>query len=94
MQLNGQLMAFNPSPVVALHRAVAVAEVEGPAAALSIVDALELETHQPFHVIRGDLLRRLGRVSEARQAYEKAIAGAAGPAERGFLQRRLSELPR
>ena len=63
-----------PSPVVALNRAVAVAELDGPAAALALVDALGLDRYYLFHAIRADLLRRLGRRAEADAAYEAAIA--------------------
>jgi RNA polymerase sigma-70 factor, ECF subfamily len=86
LQLYDHLLALTPTPVVALHRAVAVAEVEGPAAALDIVDALELDGYHLFHAIRADLLRRLGRTSEAALAYDAAIARTANAAEREFLE--------
>jgi len=86
--LYDQLMAIAPSPVVALNRAVAVAEVDGPAAALALVDELDLGGLHLFHAIRADLLRRLGRRPEAALAYEKAIELAENAAERAFLQRR------
>jgi RNA polymerase sigma-70 factor, ECF subfamily len=72
---------------VALHRAVAVAEVEGPDAALALVDGLDLGGYHLFHAIRADLLRRLGRTAEAALAYEAAIARTENAAERDFLQR-------
>jgi RNA polymerase sigma-70 factor (ECF subfamily) len=75
-----------PSPIVQLNRAVAVAEVHGPAAALAIVDTLDLHTQHRFHAIRADLLRRLDRRPEARAAYDAAIALSANAAERTFLQ--------
>jgi len=87
-QLYDQLMAITPSPVVALHRAVAVAEVDGPDAALDLVDALDLGRYHLFHAVRADLLRRLGRAAEAAQAYRAAIARTENVAERDFLQRR------
>jgi RNA polymerase sigma-70 factor, ECF subfamily len=87
LQLYNQLLALAPSPVVALNRAVAVAEVEGPDAALTLVDGLELGGYQLFHAIRADLLRRLGRNAEASQAYEAAIARTENAIERDFLQR-------
>jgi RNA polymerase sigma-70 factor (ECF subfamily) len=90
--LYDQLLAVAPSPVVALHRAVAVAEVDGPAAGLQLVDALDLGEHHPFHSVRADLLRRLGRDADARRAYDAAIARAGNAAERAFLQRRRAEL--
>src|SRR5207302_3981857 len=81
-------LSIAPSPIVALHRAVAVAEVEGPDAALRIVDGLDLGDHHLFHAIRADLLRRLGRLDEAAAAYQAAIARAGNAAEREFLQAR------
>ena len=75
----------------ALHRAVAVAEVEGPHAALMLVDALDLDRYYLFHAIRADLLRRLGRPSEATRAYAAAIERCDNAAERDFLLRRLQE---
>jgi RNA polymerase sigma-70 factor (ECF subfamily) len=86
-------MALTPSPVVALNRAVAVAEVEGPEAALDLVDGLELDGYHLFHAVRADLLRRLGRDPEAALAYEAAIARTANAAERAFLEGRRRALP-
>ena len=88
LQLYNQLLSLAPSPVVALNRAVALAEVEGPDAALTLVDALSLDGYHLFHAIRGDLLRRLGRKAEAARAYEAAIALTQNAAERDFLERR------
>jgi len=87
LQLYNQLLASSPTPVVALNRAVAVAEVEGPDAALAIVDGLDLGGLHLFHAVRADLLRRLGRREEAARAYEAAIALADNTAERAFLER-------
>jgi RNA polymerase sigma-70 factor, ECF subfamily len=87
--LYDQLLVLAPSPVVALNRAVAVAEVEGPAAALALVDGLDLDGWYLFHAVRADLLRRLGRPAEAAPAYEAAIARTNNAAERAFLERRL-----
>src|ERR1700692_3369389 len=70
LRLYDQLLAVAPGPVVALKRAVAVAEVQGPAAALTIVDGLGLTRYYLFHAIRADLLRRLGGHPDARAAYE------------------------
>lgn len=92
--LYDQLLAVSPSQVVALHRAVAVAEVEGPQAALALVDELDLGGYHVFHTVRADLLRRLGRVEEAVQAYDAAIAGTDNAAERDFLQRARQALQR
>jgi RNA polymerase sigma-70 factor, ECF subfamily len=85
LQLYNQLLSLSPSPVVALNRAVAVAEVEGPDAALSLVDGLDLDGYHMFHAIRADLLRRLGRNAEAALAYEAAIALTENATERSFL---------
>jgi len=92
--LYDQLLTLAPSPVVALNRAVAVAEVSGPAAALDLVDGLELDGYHLFHAIRADLLRRLGRDAEAAAAYQAAIARAGNAAEREFLERRRRALGR
>jgi RNA polymerase sigma-70 factor, ECF subfamily len=88
LSLYDQLLSLAPSPVVALNRAVAVAEVEGPAAALTLVEGLDLQSYHLFHAIRADLLRRLGRDAEAAQAYEAAIARTGNATERKFLERR------
>jgi RNA polymerase sigma-70 factor (ECF subfamily) len=87
VQLYDQLLAIAPSPVAALNRAVAVAEVEGPEAALALVDGLDLGGYHVFHAIRADLLRRLSRNAEAARAYEAAIAGTENATERDFLER-------
>jgi RNA polymerase sigma-70 factor, ECF subfamily len=89
LELYDQLLTLAPSPVVALNRAVAVAEVEGPGAALALVDGLELDGYHLFHAIRADLLRRLGRNAEAALAYEAAIARTRNTAERAFLADQL-----
>jgi RNA polymerase sigma-70 factor (ECF subfamily) len=94
LELYDQLLALAPSPVVALNRAVAVAEVEGPDAALTLVDGLDLDAYHLFHAIRADLLRRLGRNTEAALAYEAAIARTDNAAERDFLQRSSQALTR
>ncbi|GAB2863931.1 RNA polymerase sigma factor [Lentzea nigeriaca] len=85
--LYDQLLAITPSPVVALHRAVAVAEVDGPAAALREVDALDLDRYHLFHAVRADLLQRLGEDPTA--ALEAALERAEHPAERDLLRKRL-----
>jgi RNA polymerase sigma-70 factor (ECF subfamily) len=92
LQLYDRLLALTPTPVVALNRAVALAEVEGPAAALRVVDGLDLDSYYLFHSIRADLLRRLGRVSQAAEAYEAAIARSENAAEREFLRQRLGAI--
>ena len=94
LALYDQLLALAPSPVVALNRAVAVAEVEGPEAALALVDGLDLDGYRLFHAIRADLLRRLGRDAEAVLAYEAAIARTGNATERAFLERRRQALTR
>ena len=83
--LYDQLLAIVPTPVVALNRAIAIGEVQGAAAALALVDELDLDTYHPFHATRADLLRRLGRNSEAAAAYGRAAAMAPTDAERDFL---------
>jgi RNA polymerase sigma-70 factor (ECF subfamily) len=85
LQLYDQLAEMAPTPVVALNRAVAVAEVEGPDAALALVDELDLGGYYLFHAIRADLLKRLGRSAEAAEAYERASALTGNAAERAFL---------
>jgi RNA polymerase sigma-70 factor, ECF subfamily len=86
LQLYDQLLALAPNPVAALNRAVAVAELEGPHAALTLVDGLDLNSYYLFHAIRADLLRRLGRTSEAALAYDAAIARCENATERDFLR--------
>ena len=88
--LYDQLMTFTPTPVVALNRAVAVAELDGPAPALALVDGLELDDLGLYHAVRADLLRRLGRDADAAEAYAAALARTANEAERGFLAGRLA----
>jgi RNA polymerase sigma-70 factor (ECF subfamily) len=92
VQLYDQLLSIAPSPIVALNRAVAVAEVEGPAAALALVDGLDLDSYYLFHAIRADLLRRLGRDAEAALAYSAAIDRTENAAEHDFLQRSRQSL--
>jgi RNA polymerase sigma-70 factor, ECF subfamily len=92
LRLYDQLTAFSPTPVVALNRAVAVAEVHGPHTALTLVERLELDHYYLFHAIRAELLRRLGRVSEAVAACEAAAARTGNPAERALLDRRIASL--
>jgi RNA polymerase sigma-70 factor, ECF subfamily len=94
LQLYDQLLAVAPTPVVAINRAVAVAEVEGPEAALALVDGLDLGGYQLFHAIRADLLRRLGRDAEAAHAYDQAIARTKNASQREFLRRRRHALDR
>ncbi|WP_423247009.1 RNA polymerase sigma factor [Streptomyces pratisoli] len=94
LRLYDQLYALAPTPVVALNRAVAVAETEGPGPALAVVDGLGLDTYHVFHAVRADLLRRLGRHEEAARAYEAAAALAGNAAERDFLRRRGEALGR
>jgi RNA polymerase sigma-70 factor (ECF subfamily) len=87
-----QLYAVAPTPVVALNRAVAVAELDGPEVALAEVDRLDLDGYHAWHATRADLLRRLGRSAEARAAYDAAIAATANEAERAYLSRRRGTL--
>ena len=92
LQLYDQLLSLAPSPVAALHRAVALAEVEGPDAALTLVEGLDLGGYHLFHAIRADLLRRLDRDDEAAAAYRAALAGTRNAAERRLLERRLADV--
>jgi RNA polymerase sigma-70 factor (ECF subfamily) len=92
LALYDQLMAFTPTPIVALNRAVAVAEVEGPDAALATLTDLALDDFHMYHAIRADLLRRAGRPHEAIRAYDTAIIQTENEVERQFLQRRRAEL--
>ena len=90
--LYGELTRLTGSPVVELNRAIAVAETEGPEAGLRIVDQLGLEDFRYLHSTRAELLRRLGRTDEARDAYRRARQLTDDGAERRFLERRLTEL--
>jgi RNA polymerase sigma-70 factor (ECF subfamily) len=92
--LYGDLSSLTDSPVVELSRAVAVAEADGPAAGLEIVDALDLDLdeYRYLHATRGELLSRLGRTADAREAYARALTLAHDDAERRLLERRLAEL--
>jgi RNA polymerase sigma-70 factor, ECF subfamily len=94
LQLYDQLLSLAPSPVVALNRAVAVAEVEGPEAALTLLERLDIGGYYLFHAIRADLLRRLGRNTDAALAYEAAITRSENTTERDFLQRSRQALTR
>jgi RNA polymerase sigma-70 factor (ECF subfamily) len=94
LQLYDQLLIVAPGPVVALNRAVAVAEVQGPAAALTLLDGLDLDRYYLYHAIRADLLRRLGRAGEAAEAYEIALALTGNAAERAYLAARSAEASR
>jgi RNA polymerase sigma-70 factor (ECF subfamily) len=87
-----QLLAMAPNPVVALNRAVAVAELDGPAPALEIVDHLDLDGYHLFHAVRADLLARLGQSSDATSAYDEALALATNAAERALLQKKRDAL--
>ncbi|MFF5109987.1 RNA polymerase sigma factor [Streptosporangium sp. NPDC000509] len=92
LALYDRLLALVPNPVVALNRAVAVAEVDGPQAALILVEDLDLDDYHLFHAVRADLLRRLGRTTEAARAYEVATALTHNEAERDFLRRNREAL--
>jgi RNA polymerase sigma-70 factor (ECF subfamily) len=92
LALYDQLMAYTPTPVVALNRAVALAEVEGPESALAVIDGLDLDGFHLFHAARADVLQRLGRYGEAAEAYESALATATNSTERRFLEGRRQAL--
>jgi RNA polymerase sigma-70 factor (ECF subfamily) len=92
--LYDQLVRLDPSPVIALNRAIAVAELDGPDVALAAVDRLEdaLAGYHAYHATRADLLRRLGRTEESRSAYDRAIELAGNTAETAYLTRRRDQL--
>jgi RNA polymerase sigma-70 factor, ECF subfamily len=88
VHLYDQLLSIAPNPIVALNRAVAVAEIHGPEAALPLVENCDLDSYYLYHAIRADLLRRAGRHTEALDAYDRAIARSENSTERDFLIRR------
>ncbi|MCU1587965.1 MAG: polymerase subunit sigma-24 [Frankiales bacterium] len=90
--LYDQLTALDPSPIVALNRAVAVAELDGPEVALALIDRLPLTGYHAWHAARADLLRRLGRTTEAKDQYDDAVAATQNTAERAYLARKRGEL--
>jgi RNA polymerase sigma-70 factor (ECF subfamily) len=90
--LYGELLRLTHSPVVELNRAIAIAEADGPAAGLTIMDGLPLEDYRYLHSARGELLRRLGRTDEAKVCYERALELVDSDPERRLLERRLQEL--
>ncbi|MFI6069556.1 RNA polymerase sigma factor [Micromonospora sp. NPDC051227] len=94
LALYDQLLALAPTPVVALNRAVAVAEVHGPAVALAVLEGIDLSGYHRLPATRADLLARLGRNDEARAAYDQAAALATNETERAYLQTRRTELTR
>jgi RNA polymerase sigma-70 factor (ECF subfamily) len=89
-----QLEQITSSPVVTMNRAIAVAELEGPEAALALLDGLDLAHYRYYHSTRADLLRRLGRDDDARGAYARALELTEPGPESGFLEARLADLPR
>ncbi len=92
--LYDRLIRLDPSPIVRLNRAIAVAELDGPDVALAEIDRLseQLDTYHAYHAARADLLRRVGRSAESRTAYDRAIRLAGNPAERAYLTRRRDQL--
>lgn len=94
VQLYDQLLVYTPTPIVKLNRAIALAEVAGPARGLADVDQLDLDRYHLFHAARADLLERLGRHHEAAVAYDAALALTANTAERKLLQLRRATLKR
>ena len=92
--LYDQLVRLDPSPIVALNRAVAVAELDGPQVALAVVDSLDgqLAGYHAYHATRADLLRRLGRSQASRAAYDRAVELAGNTAETAYLTRRRDQL--
>ena len=92
LALYDQLLVLCPTPVVALNRAIALGEVRGPAAAIALLDDLDLDVYHLFHANRADLLRRLGRPGDAAVAHARAAELASNDAERAFLVGRLAAL--
>jgi RNA polymerase sigma-70 factor (ECF subfamily) len=92
LALYDQLLAITPTPIVALNRAVAVAELEGPQVALELIDELPIESYYLYHAIRADLLRRLGHTDQAASAYRAAIERTGNPAEIAFMKQRISQI--
>jgi len=92
LHLYDHLMVHSPGPIVALNRAVAIGEVEGPQKALDAIEGLELGTYYLFHAIRADLLRRTGRIEAAAAAYDAAMVLTQNGRERAFLERRRRSL--
>jgi RNA polymerase sigma-70 factor (ECF subfamily) len=92
LALYDQLTRLDPSAIVALNRAVAIAELDGPSVALAIIDRLRLEGYHAWHAARADLLRRLGRSDEAKASYDAAVAATQNSAERAYLSRKRGEL--
>jgi RNA polymerase sigma-70 factor (ECF subfamily) len=90
--LYGELVRLTDSPVVELNRAIAIAEADGPAAGLAILERLALDDYRYLHSARGELLRRVGRTEEAGSAFRRALEMVQDDAERRFLERRLEEL--
>ena len=93
LQLYDQLLAIAPNAIVALNRAVAVAELEGAAPALAVVDRLDLDTYYLFHATRGELLARLERYEDAARAYARALELTSNEAERALLERKRASFP-
>jgi RNA polymerase sigma-70 factor, ECF subfamily len=94
LEIYDQLMSVAPSAVVALNRAVAVAEVHGVAYALQLVDAIDLPKYHLYHAVRADLLRRIGRTADAASAYRLALDNCENKKERDFLMRQRQSLAR
>ena len=92
LELYDQLMTIAPSAVVALNRAVAVAEMHGVVQALQLVDAIDLPKYHLFHAVRADLLRRIGRTADAASAYRLALEKCENTKEREFLMRQYQSL--
>lgn len=92
VSLYDQLLAIDPTPIVALNRAVAVAEIDGPQSALQLIDELPLEHYYLFHAIRADLLRRLGHADQAEAAYRAAIERTDNAAEITFINERMTAI--
>ena len=90
--LYDQLLAFTPTPIVALNRAIAVAELDGPEPALALLDALDLDNYHLYHAARADLLLRVNRPDEAAAEFERALDLTTNEVEREHLRRRRDEI--
>ncbi len=93
VQLYDHLYSLQPSPIIALNRAIAVAEIDGPRTALTVVDALDLDGYYLWHTSRGDLLAKLGQAADARDAFRRAAELTDNPAEQELLASRIAQLP-
>jgi RNA polymerase sigma-70 factor (ECF subfamily) len=93
VQLYDQLIQLTPTPIVALNRAIAIAELDGPEPALAILDGLDLQGYHLYHAARAELLHQLGKYNDAAVAYERALSLTTNAVEQDHLRRRRDTLP-